>query len=84
MSKKKEVISFKVEEDLAEMIKRLPNRSEFIRNAILAAVDNTCPLCQGTGIITEAQKPHLNEFFKHHSLIKCDDCSALYFECSTD
>jgi len=52
------VISFKVDAALAEEIRQLPNRSDFIRKAILAAMENTCPLCQGTGIITPEQKPH--------------------------
>ncbi|AHC16148.1 ribbon-helix-helix domain-containing protein [Salinispira pacifica] len=81
MSKKQEIISFKVEEDLAEVIKQLPNRSQFIRQALLAALDSTCPLCQGTGQITQAQKPHLNEFLKHHSLQQCDSCEAVFFAC---
>ena len=52
MSQKQEIITFKVDRELAELIKRIPNRSDFIRRAVLSALDNTCPLCQGSGIIT--------------------------------
>ena len=48
---KDEVISFKVGAALARVIRRLPNRSEFIRAAVLSALDHACPLCQGTGLL---------------------------------
>ncbi len=81
MSNKEEIITFKVNRELAEIIKRLPNRSDFIRRAVLAAVENTCPLCQGSGIITPEQKPHWEAFLKQHSVQRCADCSAIYLEC---
>jgi hypothetical protein len=49
---KDEVISFKVGAALARVIRRLPNRSEFIRAAVLSALDHACPLCQGTGLMS--------------------------------
>lgn len=81
---KQEVITFKADPVLAAEIKKLPNRSDFIRRAILAAMENTCPLCQGTGIITPEQKPHWEEFLKHHSLHKCEDCEAIFLKCQID
>lgn len=47
--RKQEIITFKVDEKLAAELKELPNRSQFIRTAILAAIDNLCPLCRGHG-----------------------------------
>ena len=46
---KDEVITFKVESQLAEILKRMPNRSQFIRSAILNSLEHVCPLCQGLG-----------------------------------
>jgi hypothetical protein len=76
-----EVISFKVEASLAEVIKRLPNRSQFIRAAVLAALEHTCPLCQGTGILTPEQQEHWEEFAEHHSVAECTACGHPYLVC---
>ena len=78
---KTEIITFKVDEDLAREIHRLPNKSEFIRQAVLAAMDNTCPLCQGTGSLTLAQKEHWKSFTAHHEIEQCSDCHAVHIHC---
>jgi hypothetical protein len=65
-SHKDEVITFKAEASLAEAIRNLPNRSAFIRAAILSALDHACPLCQGTGIMTPEQKRHWDTFSETH------------------
>ena len=54
--KKGEVITFKVDGNLAQALSGLPNRSEFIRSAILNSLDRACPLCRGIGIVTPEQK----------------------------
>ncbi|WP_052078807.1 ribbon-helix-helix domain-containing protein [Spirochaeta lutea] len=81
---KQETITFKVDSALAHIIKRLPNRSEFIRKAILNAVDNTCPLCQGSGIITPEQRPHWEAFLETHHIEQCGECSAVFIACDED
>ncbi|MBA7716679.1 hypothetical protein ES703_125754 [subsurface metagenome] len=78
---KDEVISFKVDSALARAIKRIPNRSEFIRTAILSALEHNCPLCQGTGILTPDQNKHWEEFSEHHALKQCSDCEAVHLVC---
>jgi hypothetical protein len=80
---KDEVITFKAAASLAEAIHRLPNRSEFIRAAVLAALDHACPLCQGTGILSPEQKKHWDSFSRDHRVAQCHDCDALYLECAT-
>ena len=81
MPQKHDIITFKVDAVLAQKIRDLPNRSEFIRSAVLAALDNTCPLCQGTGTITPEQKTHWDDFLKEHDVVRCADCEALYITC---
>lgn len=83
MAGKQETISFKVDPALADIIRRVPNRSDFIRKAIMNALENTCPLCQGSGIITPEQKPHWEKFLKSHDIVKCAECDAVYIECHT-
>ena len=78
---KQEIITFKVDEQLGEIIKRLPNRSDFIRKAVLHALDNACPLCQGSGILTPSQKKHWESFLESHEISHCEECDSLYITC---
>lgn len=78
---KHEIVTFKVDSSLMEAMKGVPNRSEFIRNAILAALDSACPLCSGTGVLTPQQKKHLEGFLVDHSLHECEKCHDLRFIC---
>lgn len=78
---RQEVITFKVPESLREAMKGIPNRSEFIRAAVLAALDNLCPLCKGTGILLPNQKTHWDEFAKHHHVEECETCHAVHLVC---
>jgi hypothetical protein len=78
---KTDLITFKVEHSLAQLVDRLPNKSEFIRNALLGALANTCPLCQGTGVLSPEQAEHWKHFTEHHSVERCSDCKAVYLSC---
>ncbi len=68
MERMHEVITFKVDRDLAERMKGLRNRSEFIRTAVLLALKNVCPICAGSGVLTSAQSASWSEFSKNHHL----------------
>jgi len=81
MKKKEGVITFKVSEDLLDVIKNIPNRSNFIRNAVLTALDSACPLCNGTGLLTPKQREHWAYFAEHHAVKRCSDCDELILEC---
>jgi len=78
---KEEIITFKVNKELGEFLKNLPNKSEFIRNAILKSMDNVCPLCNGLGFLTDSQIKHWKEFSKNHKFIKCSKCNQEYLSC---
>jgi len=60
----------------------IPNRSEFIRAALLAALESACPLCKGTGILTPNQRKHWRDFSQDHSLKKCAECHETYVVCA--
>jgi hypothetical protein len=79
--RKGEVITFKVDESLARALEGIPNRSEFIRSSILNALENTCPLCKGVGILTPNQKNHWEEFALRHSVEECSECHELHITC---
>lgn len=80
-NRKQEIITFKVDEPLREAMRHIPNRSEFIRAAILAALDSVCPLCEGTGILTPDQRRHWDTFVENHTLEECADCHAVHLVC---
>jgi hypothetical protein len=83
MSRKKklEMITFKADEPLRRAMRGISNRSEFIRVAVLSALESVCPLCKGTGILTPDQRRHWNLFAKNHSLTECTDCHAVHLVC---
>ena len=82
MKRKQEIITFKVDEGLLEAIKGIPNRSEFIRGAIIRALGVVCPLCNGTGMLNPDQKSHWQEFAADHSVERCGDCHERFLVCS--
>ena len=71
MNKKQGIITFKVDEELMKIIKDIPNRSEFIRTAIMEALGSICPVCNGSGMLSKNQKQHWDDFAVHHSLETC-------------
>lgn len=83
-TKRQEIITFKVDESLREAMKAIPNRSEFIRAAILSALDSVCPLCMGTGILTPDQRKHWDRFRENHTITECNDCHAIHIRCAGD
>ncbi len=79
---KQEIITFKADQSLIDAMQGVPNRSEFIREALLAALDGVCPLCRGTGNLTPNQKRHWNAFATHHDVAKCGECDETHLVCS--
>ena len=78
---KQEIVTFKVDSSLLDLLKGLPNRSEFIRRAILSSLENVCPLCQGSGVLSPDQKQHWDTFRTDHELAQCDDCHEVHLVC---
>lgn len=81
MKKKQEVITFKVDEDLGGLIRETPNRSQFIRQAIISALGSACPLCNGSGILTSNQKRHWDALADHHAISRCKTCDERILVC---
>src|SRR5262245_19001339 len=73
-SPKTAVVAFKVEEELAEFINKLPNKSSFIRQAIAAQLGMACPLCHGKGIVPRGAHDHYAGLMKEFSHRHCDGC----------
>jgi hypothetical protein len=79
--KKSEIVTFKADESLLEALKGVSNRSEFIRGALLAALDSNCPLCGGTGLLSPNKKRHWEGFTRDHSLEECENCHEVRLVC---
>jgi len=82
MKKKQKIVTFKMDEDLYDIITAMPNRSEFIRSAITSALGTICPLCNGKGILTHNQKNHWDDIADEHRITRCQKCNELFIQCS--
>ena len=80
---KQQIVTFKAEEALVEAMD-IPNRSEFIRSAILAALEGVCPFCHGTGVLNPHQRRHWEEFSRTHSIEQCEECDEGKLVCAAD
>lgn len=79
--RKQIVMTFKADAALRQALRGVANRSEFIRAAILAAMDNVCPLCKGSGILSTDQRKHWDRFAQDHQVEECGDCHAVHLVC---
>ena len=80
--KKPDIVTFKADGALLKAMSGIPNRSDFIRTAILAALDSVCPLCKGTGILNPNQKDHWKTFALDHAVQECGRCGELHLVCA--
>ena len=68
------VVAFKVEEELAEFLNKLPNKSAFIRKAIAAQLAVACPLCNGAGVVPRGVHDHYAPLLARFNSRHCDSC----------
>ena len=80
-TQKEEIITFKVDSELAQALSEVSNRSAFIRDAIRLVLGGRCPVCRGTGTLTPAQLSHWQEFSTHHRVETCDQCTEPRLVC---
>ncbi len=69
---KNEVVAFKVEKELADLLNKLPNKSAFIRKAIEAQLGRACPLCNGRGVVPRGVHDHYAPLLKQFNARDCD------------
>jgi hypothetical protein len=68
------VVAFKVEEELAQLLDKLPNKSAFIRKAIVAQLGMACPLCNGGGVVPRGIHDHYAPLLSRLNSRQCDSC----------
>ena len=73
---KTEVVAFKVEKDLADLLNKLPNKSAFIRRAIEAQLGKVCPLCNGKGVVPRGVHDHYTPLLAKFKERSCDSCGS--------
>jgi len=78
---KSEIITFKVDPELAGALSNVSNKSAFIRAAVTSALGAICPLCNGSGILTPCQKEHWDDFAANHEVQECQKCHEPYLIC---
>jgi hypothetical protein len=81
---KQQIITFKADDALVEALAGVPNRSEFIRAAVLAALDGACPLCRGTGVLSTNQRQHWEDFRRTHGVERCGECDEVRLVCEVE
>jgi ssDNA-binding Zn-finger/Zn-ribbon topoisomerase 1 len=71
------VVAFKVEEELAEFLNKLPNKSAFIRKAIAAQMKMACPLCNGSGVVSRGVHDHYAALLGDLNSRNCEGCGSV-------
>ncbi len=71
---KTSIVAFKVENELAELLNKLPNKSAFIRKAIEAQLGVACPLCNGRGVVPRGVHDHVAPMIREITSRDCDAC----------
>jgi len=51
-------VAFRVDPEIADFLKGIPNASDFIRQAVIAELGMRCPLCNGRGYVSIRQCLH--------------------------
>jgi hypothetical protein len=67
-------VAFKVEQELADLLNKLPNKSAFIRKAIAAQLGVACPLCLGRGVVPRGVHDHYAPLVAKYNSRDCDGC----------
>jgi hypothetical protein len=68
------VVAFKVENELADLLNKLPNKSAFIRKAIASQLGVACPLCHGNGVVPRGIHDHYAPLLSQFKSRSCDGC----------
>src|SRR5258708_23222806 len=72
--KKEAVVAFKVEQELADLLDKLPSKSAFIRKAIAAQLGASCPLCRGKGVVPRGVYEHFSPLLEQFNSRNCEGC----------
>ncbi len=75
---KQTVVSFRVDHHLAEILNHLPDKSGFIRDAILQRFHAMCPFCRGRGVMPQVIARWFEGQLPEYQSVECRCCHYLY------
>ncbi len=75
---KQTVVSFRVDQHLAEILNELPDKSAFIRDAILQRFHTVCPFCHGRGVLPQLLAEWLKAHTPDFEVVECTCCHFAY------
>jgi hypothetical protein len=75
---KQTVVSFRVDHHLAKILDNLPDKSTFIREAILRRFHAECPFCQGRGVLPRTIAEWLQAQLPAMKTVECKCCNYRY------
>jgi hypothetical protein len=71
---KDQVIAFKADAALAELLGGVKNKSELIRDAVYAYLGRLCPLCEGKGTIPHNRSHEIELLLSQLEFAACSGC----------
>ncbi len=77
-SAKSVVVTFRVDAHLAEALERQPDKSAFIRGALLRALHAPCPACVGQGVLDCDAADWLREVLDERGARACECCGTAF------
>lgn len=75
---KQTVVSFRVDQHLAEILNDIPDKSAFIRDAILQRFHTVCPFCRGRGVLPKVLAEWLKARTPDFEAVECTCCHFVY------
>ncbi len=74
------VITFRADQHLADLLAQLPDKSAFIRKAILSHFYQACPICKGRGVVPDNLAKWVTEQMTSAHTVACDCCDYQFPE----
>lgn len=68
------IVSFRVDRHLADVLKKVPDKSAFIRDVILRSFYDTCPVCRGRGVLPKEVSRWAAGRMKADAAMECACC----------
>jgi hypothetical protein len=68
------VVSFRVDRHLADVLRKVPDKSSFIRDVILRSFYDTCPVCRGRGVVPKELSRWAAGKLKDDGALECNCC----------
>jgi hypothetical protein len=72
------VVTFRVDEHLAEALNSLPDKSAFIRQALQRALHEACPACGGEGVVDCEAAGWIRDVLSRNGARRCSCCGTAY------